>query len=62
MLALSFNLVALSKVPGTLYFPLMGCAVVLLDNLCAQFWWKEPLTPPALIGAARGVLAMVLVL
>ena len=62
LLALSSNLVALSKVPGILYFPLMGCAVVLLDNLCAQFWWKEPLSRPALAGAALGVLAMIMVL
>lgn len=62
LVTLSFNLLALSKVPGTLYFPLQGCAVVLLDNLCAQFWWKEPLSRPALAGAALGVLAMLLVL
>ncbi|MBI2505962.1 MAG: hypothetical protein HYW07_22330 [Candidatus Latescibacteria bacterium] len=62
LLALSVNLIALSQVPGTLYFPLQGCAVVLLDNLFAQFWWKEPLSRPALAGAALGVLAMVLVL
>jgi drug/metabolite transporter (DMT)-like permease len=62
LLALSVNLVALSKVPGTLYFPLQGCAVVILDNLFAQFWWKEPLSRPAMAGAALGVLAMALVL
>jgi drug/metabolite transporter (DMT)-like permease len=62
LLALSVNLVALSKVPGTLYFPLQGCAVVILDNLFAQFWWKEPLSRPAMAGAALGVLAMILVL
>ncbi|MCC7263816.1 MAG: hypothetical protein IT369_14985 [Candidatus Latescibacteria bacterium] len=62
LVTLSFNLIALSKVPGTLYFPLQGCTVVLLDNLCAQFWWKEPLSRPALAGAALGVVAMILVL
>lgn len=62
LLALSVNLIALSKVPGTLYFPVQGCAVVLLDNLFAQFWWKEPLTRPAMAGAALGILAMILVL
>lgn len=62
LVTLSFNLIALSKVPGTLYFPLQGCAVVLLDNLFAQFWWKEPLSRPAMAGAALGVLAMLLVL
>ncbi len=62
LVTLSFNLVALSEVPGTLYFPLQGCAVVLLDNLCAQFWWKEPLSRPAIAGAVLGVLAMILVL
>ena len=62
LLALSVNLIALSKVPGTLYFPLQGCAVVLLDNLCAQFWWKEPLSRPAMAGVALGVLSIILVL
>jgi drug/metabolite transporter (DMT)-like permease len=62
LITLSFSLVALSKVSGTLFFPLQGCAVVLLDNLCAHFWWKEPLSRPAMAGAALGVLAMVLVL
>lgn len=62
LVTLSVNLVALSQVPGTLYFPLQGCAVVLLDNLCAQFWWRETLSRPALAGAVLGVLAMLLVL
>lgn len=62
LVTLSVNLIALSKAPGTLYFPLQGCAVVLLDNLFAQFWWKEPLSRPAMAGAALGVLAMLLVL
>jgi len=62
LVTLSVNLVALSQVPGTLYFPLQGCAVVLLDILCAQFWWRETLSRTALAGAALGVLAMLLVL
>lgn len=62
LVALSVNLKALSQVPGILYFPLQGCAVVILDNLFAQFWWKEPLPRLALAGVGLGVLSMLLVL
>ena len=65
----SFNLVALSvilmtleRVPGTVFFPLMGCGVVILDNLTAPLLWKEPLSRAALWGVGVGVLAVVLVL
>ena len=65
----SFNLVALSvilmtleRVPGTVFFPLMGCGVVILDNLTAPLLWKEPLSRAALWGVGMGVLAVVLVL
>ncbi len=65
----SFNLVALTvilltlqRVPGTVFFPLMGCGVVILDNLTAPLLWKEPISRAALCGVGVGVLAVVLVL
>jgi drug/metabolite transporter (DMT)-like permease len=54
-------LIALSKLPGTLFFPVMGCSVVLLDNLFAHFYWHEPLNRPAIAGVGVAILALVLV-
>ena len=42
-LALSVIMTALCQLPGTIFFPTLGCSVVLLDNLFAHFFWKEPL-------------------
>ena len=55
-------MIALSKVPGTLFYPIMGCTVVLLDNLAAHFFWKERLNRLAGAGVAIAVLAVVLVI
>lgn len=60
-LALSINLVALSRVPGTIYFPIMGSAVVLMDNLTAHFFWKEPLRKTGVAGASLAIIAILLV-
>ena len=60
-LALTINLVALSRVPGTIYFPIMGSAVVLMDNLTAHFFWKEPLRRGGVAGASLAILAILLV-
>lgn len=54
-------LLALSTVPRTIYFPVSGCSVVLLDNLCAHFYWKERLSMSALAGALLSAVAMLLV-
>jgi drug/metabolite transporter (DMT)-like permease len=62
LLALTVILIALAKVPGTVYFPAHGCAVVILDNLAAHFFWREPLSKAALWGAILGAVAMILVL
>lgn len=62
MFALLVTLTALSLVPGTVYFPLQGCTVVILDNLFAHFFWKEPLSPRAAVGAGLGAISMLLVL
>lgn len=55
-------LTALSDVPGTVFFPITGCLIVLLDGLCAHFWWRERLGVGGLAGVGLGALAMVLVL
>ena len=55
-------LIALSRIPGTVYFPTLGCAVVILDNLFAHFHWKERLTRPAVAGAVLAVFSLSLVI
>ena len=61
-LALCVIMIGLSKLPGTLFFPALGCGVVLLDNLFAHFYWKERLSPPAMAGVALAAVAVVLVI
>ena len=60
--ALSLMYVTLSQVPGTVFFALQGCAVVIMDNLFAHFYWRETLSLPAKIGAGLGALSVLLVL
>lgn len=60
--ALCVIMTALSHLPGTLFFPTLGCAVVLLDNLFAHFYWKEHLARPAIVGVGIAVVAVLLVL
>lgn len=62
VLALCVIMTALSKLPGTLFFPTLGCSVVVLDNLFAHFYWKERLPRPAIAGVGIAVLAVLLVL
>ena len=52
-----FNIMAV-----TVFFPLQGCAVVIMDNLFAHFFWKEPLGRSAMAGAALGAISMLLIL
>ena len=61
-LALSVIMIALSRLPGTLFFPATGCSVILLDNLSAHFVWKERLNRVAAAGVALAILAVALVL
>ena len=61
LVALVVILTTLSRVPGTVFFPVLGCTVVTLDNLAAHFYWKEPLSPPAVAGVALAVCAIFLV-
>ena len=60
-MALTVTLIALSHVPGTIYFPIVGSTIVILDNMTAHFFWKEPLGKSGLAGAALAVLAILLV-
>ncbi|MDP6040069.1 MAG: hypothetical protein QGG64_16080 [Candidatus Latescibacteria bacterium] len=61
-LALCVIMTALSQLPGTLFFPTLGCSVVLLDNLFAHFYWKEHLARPAIAGVGIAVIAVLLVI
>ena len=56
--AIMVILTALSQVPGTVFFPMMGCTVVVLDNLAARFLWKERLSPATLAGIALALAAI----
>ncbi len=61
MFALYAVFTALSILPGTVYYPISGCAIVILDNLAAHFLWKESLSRPAVMGAFLGASSMILV-
>ena len=60
--ALGVMLTALAHVPSTVFWSVQGCAVVMMDNFCAQLVWKESLSSPAKIGAALGAVSMLMVL
>jgi len=62
MVCLGTILSALSELDGTLFFPVTGCLIVLLDGLFAHFWWKERLGLLGVFGAGLGAIAMLLVL
>ncbi len=61
LVALSVTLTALAKIQGTIFFPLSGCGVVILDNACAHFIWREKLGRTGFVGAALGAVAMLLI-
>ncbi len=61
-MALGTILAALSDLDGTLFFPVNGCLVVLLDGLFAHFWWRERLGQLGAFGVGLAALAMLLVL
>ena len=61
LLALAAILTALSRMDGTIVFPVHGCAVVILDCVFAHFVWKETISRLALIGAVLGAFSMLLV-
>jgi hypothetical protein len=55
-------LTALSHFPGTTYFPIAGCGMVILDNLFAHFYWREPLSRIALLGVGVAITSLVVIL
>jgi hypothetical protein len=61
-LALPIVMTALEHWPGTIYFPVTGCGALMLDNLCAHYYWREKLTPLAVAGAILAALALVLII
>jgi hypothetical protein len=62
LVCLATILTALSHLEGTLFFPVTGCLVVILDGLCAHFGWKERLGRVGAAGAGLAAVAMLLVL
>ena len=62
LFALAAVLAALSIVEGTAFFPIHGCAVVILDNVFAHYVWREKLGPLTALGALLGASSMLLVL
>ncbi len=60
-IALVIMLAALSRFDGAQYFPINGCAVVILDFLFAHFLWKERLSALTIAGAVLGGCSMFLV-
>ena len=62
LICLVVILTALSNHSGTLFFPVTGCLVVILDVAGAHFGWRESLGRGALMGAGLGALSMLLIL
>ncbi|MEE2659143.1 MAG: hypothetical protein VX733_11605 [Candidatus Latescibacterota bacterium] len=62
LIALTTLLTALSQLEGTRFFPAHGCAVVLLDSLCARLWWQEAMSVMAMVGAVMAAASILLVL
>ncbi len=60
-IALVIMLIALSRFDGAQYYPINGCAVVIMDFLLAHFLWKERLSALTIAGAALGGCSMFLV-
>jgi multidrug transporter EmrE-like cation transporter len=61
LIALIALLTALNHVPGTVFFPLLGCTVVTLDNLAAHFFWQERLDRAAFLGVGLALTAILIV-
>ena len=60
-IALVIMLIALSRFDGAQYYPINGCAVVIMDFLLAHYLWKERLSALTIAGAALGGCSMFLV-
>ena len=62
MVCLATILFALSQLDGTIFFPVSGCLIVVMDAAFAHFWWQEKLSRVGVSGAVLGALAMLLVM
>ena len=62
VVALAIFLATLERLSSAQFFPLTGCAVVIMDNVVAHLVWRERLTFLSGVGAAAGCGAMLLVL
>ena len=60
--ALVVFLAALARFQSAQFFPVSGCAIVILDNLFAHFVWRERLSLLTAIGAVIGAGSILLVL
>jgi drug/metabolite transporter (DMT)-like permease len=60
-IALVIMLAAMSRFDGAQYFPINGCAVVIMDFLFAHFLWKERLSALTIAGAVLGGCSIFLV-
>ncbi len=60
--ALVIFLAALARFQSAQFFPVSGCAIVILDNLFAHFVWREHLSFLTAIGAVIGAGSILLVL
>lgn len=62
LVAFSIILSALAHVPGTIFFPTLGCTVVILDQFLAYLVWKEPPNRSVRWGIVLAILALFFVL
>ena len=62
VIAFPIFMTALTRTPGTIFFPLLAGSVVVLDNLCAHFVWREKLSRQAIVGVAVALVALGLIL
>ena len=60
--ALVLFLAALARFQSATFFPVTGCAVVIMDSIFARLVWREHLSKLAWAGAAIGAGSMLLVL
>ena len=59
--ALAIFLATLSRFSSAQFFPIMGCAIVIMDNIFAHVIWRERISLLSAIGAVVGAGSMLLV-
>ena len=60
--ALLILLASLARFKSATFFPITGCAIVILDNIFAHVVWREQLSVLAWIGAGIGAASILLVM